>query len=87
MSDSQPNDTSPAIEAILMAGYRRMDARQKLERLRALSLAVQQLALADIRRRHPEANGREVALRLASRRLEPSTMRQVFGWDPDAAGY
>lgn len=48
------NDTDPCAEAILVEGYRNMSSTQKLERVRALTRAVQALALMDIRRRHPE---------------------------------
>lgn len=82
-----PNDTHPDAERFMIEGYRRMSASQKLAQVSALSLAVQQLALLDIRRRHPHANEREQQLRLASRTLDAATMRKVFGWDPDTAGY
>lgn len=82
-----PNDTHPEAERVLVAGYRRMSGAQKLAQVNALSVAVQQLALLDIRRRHPNADDRELRLRLASRSLDAATMRKAFGWDPDTAGY
>jgi len=82
-----PNDTDPAVEALLIEGYRRMSPTQKLECIRALTQAVQALAIADIRRRHPHANEREQALRLASRWIEPELMLLAFGWDVREAGY
>jgi hypothetical protein len=48
---------------------------------------VRALALADIRRRHPNASDRECALRLASRHISADLMRKAFGWDPDVEGY
>ena len=48
-----PEDTNAAVESLLIAGYRGMSPFQKLDRVRALNHAVQELALADIRRRHP----------------------------------
>jgi hypothetical protein len=54
-----------------------------MNRVRALNRAVQELALADIRRRHPAADAREQALRLASRWIEPALMMRAFGWNPD----
>ncbi len=84
---SPTDDTDPAIEAMLIEGYRRMSPAQKLERVRALTRAVQQLALLDIRRRHPDADEREWALRLASRWIEPELMLRAFGWDVREAGY
>jgi hypothetical protein len=82
-----PNDTDPRIEAILIQGYRAMSVSQKLEHVRALTRAVQELALLDIRRRHPEADEREQALRAASRWLDPELMRRAFGWDISDTGY
>ena len=84
---SPTEDTDPAIEAILIEGYRRMSPAQKLECVRALTRAMQQLALLDIRRRHPTADEREQALRLASRWIEPELMRRAFGWDAREVGY
>jgi HAMP domain-containing protein len=81
------DDTSTAAEAVLVAGYRRMTAAQKLERVRQLTRAVQELALRDIQRRHPGASAREIQLRLASRWLKAETMPRVFGWDPEREGY
>ena len=82
-----PNDTHPAIEAILLAGYRAMSPAQKLERVRSLTRAVQELALLDVRRRHPNADAREQALRVASRWIDPALMLRVFGWDIRVEGY
>jgi hypothetical protein len=84
---SPTDDTDPAIESILIEGYRRMSPAQKLARVRDLTRAVQQLALLDIRRRHPGADDREQGLRLASRWIEPELMRRAFGWDAREAGY
>jgi hypothetical protein len=86
--ESMPfNDTHPDIEALLIKGYREMSPNQKIERVRAMTLAVQELALSDIRRRYPEAGAREQALRLASRWIEPDLMRLAFGWDVKTEGY
>jgi hypothetical protein len=82
-----PSDTHPAVEALLIEGYRRMTTSEKLARVSAMSRAVQELALLDIQRRHPGADAREQALRLASRRLDAETMRRVFDWDPEREGY
>jgi hypothetical protein len=87
MNGTSPSDTHPAVEALLIEGYRRMSPSQKLERVRALNHAVQELALADIRRRHPDADEREQALRLASRWLDPDLMVHAFGWDVREVGY
>ena len=87
MSSRAPNDTHPEIERLLIEGYRKMSPAQKLDRVGALTQAVQELALLDIRRRHPNAGPREQALRLASRWIEPPLMVRAFGWDVTKEGY
>jgi hypothetical protein len=77
----------PLVEALLIDGYRRMTVAEKMARVTAMSRAIQQLALVDVWRAHPDANERELALRLASRRLDAETMRRAFGWDPEVEGY
>jgi hypothetical protein len=81
------SDTSPEVEKVLIELYRRMPNWQKLRQVSELTRAVQELALCDIRRRHPHADEREQRLRLASRWLTAETMRKVYGWDPDKEGY
>ncbi len=80
-------DTHPTVEALIIEGYRRMSPAQKLARVAALTRTVQELALADIRQRHPAASIEEQSLRLASRWLEPDLMLKAFGWDVEKAGY
>jgi hypothetical protein len=80
-------DTHPSMDAVLINRYRAMSPIEKLQRVCSMTAAVQQLALADIRRRHPTANLHEQLLRLASRSLEPELMRRAFGWDVQAKGY
>lgn len=87
MSADPTNDTHPKIEAFLIEGYRKMSPSQKLERVRALTRGVQELALLDVRRRHPNADAREQALRVASRWIEPDLMVRAFGWDVREVGY
>lgn len=81
------NDTPPTIEALLIQGYRRMSPTEKLERVWALTRALRELALLDVRRRHPEADPREQALRVASRSIAPELMLSAFGWDVRKEGF
>jgi hypothetical protein len=80
-------DTHPVAAALLIEAYRKMTPMQKIERVRALTSAIQELALLDIRRRHPEASIAEQTLRLASRWIPAELMRRAFGWDTQKAGY
>jgi hypothetical protein len=79
MTAGLPNDTHPEIEAMLIEGYRKMSPSQKLERVGALTRAVQEFALMDIRRRHPNADSREQALRGASCWIDPELMIRARG--------
>jgi hypothetical protein len=87
MSTGPLRDTHPKIEVLLIEGYRKMSPAQKLDRVRALTRAVQELALLDVHRRHPGASAREQALRVASRWIEPELMVRAFGWDVREAGF
>lgn len=75
-------DTSPAAMRVLLAGYRRMSSARKIERVRDLNWTLKQLALADLRVRHPDDDEHTLRLRLASRTLDRATMIAAFGWDP-----
>jgi hypothetical protein len=82
-----PNDTHPTIDALLIEGFRNMTPSRKIEIVSQLTRAVQELALADVRRRHPYADARELELRVASRWIEPELMLAAFGWDVEKMGY
>jgi hypothetical protein len=80
-------DTPPEIEMLIVEGYRKMSAAQKLRIMQDLIRTAHLLALSDIKRRYPNAVKRELQLRLASRWLEPELMRKAFGWDHEVEGY
>ena len=80
-------DTPPEIEKIIIEGYRKMSAAQKLKIMQDLIHTAQLLELSDIKRRYPNAVNRELQLRLASRWIEPELMRKAFGWDQEIEGY
>lgn len=79
------DDTHPAILALMLEGYRRMTPAQKLARCGDLSTAVRQLAAARIRAEHPEADEREVLLRVASLLYPADLMERAAGWKPAGA--
>lgn len=80
-------DTPPEIEQMLIEGYRKMSAAQKLQIMQDLNYTAQLLALGDIKRRHPNADKHELQLRLASRWIEPALMKDAFNWDIEKEGY
>lgn len=82
------HDTAPTVEQILIEGYRRMSAGEKLARVADLNETVMQLAAARIRQQYGSTiTERELRLRLASLWLDRDTMRRVFHWDPEERGY
>lgn len=87
MTGDRNSDTHPDIEARIIAGYRAMSPARRFELACALTRAVRELALVDIRRRHPHADERELALRLASRTMDPDLLKTAFGWDVRVEGY
>ena len=87
MRDDPYSDTHPQIHAMIVEGYRRMSPAQRLDQACALSMSIRELALLNIRRRHPDADAREQVLRLASRILPAETMRRACGWDVETMGY
>ncbi len=80
-------DTPLEIERMLIEGYRKMPAWKRLQQVVELNKLVQQMAMNDIRRHHPQADARELKLRLASRWIEPELMRKAFAWDVEKEGY
>lgn len=83
----QAQDTPSDIQKIIIEGYRRMSPQQKLKRVSELTKAVQQLALARIRKQYGTLSKREQHLRLASLWLDRDMMIRVFHWDPQVEGY
>jgi hypothetical protein len=74
--------TSPEAERAQVELGRRMSPLEKLRAVTEISRAVQQLSLAGIRLRHPEASDRECMLRLAVLKLGRQLACRVY---PEAA--
>jgi hypothetical protein len=82
-----PSDTAPAVEQLIIDGYRHMSPVDKLARVVALNRALDQLATARLRARYgPDLGSQELRLRLAALRLDATLMANVFGWDPAVHG-
>jgi hypothetical protein len=82
-----PVDTTADVEQILIRGYRAMPVWEKFQQIVDLSDFVNNLALAEIGRRHPSASDRERRLYLCSRWLDPSLLLNAFGWDVTQKGF
>lgn len=84
---TQSEDTTREIEEILFAAYRRMSSSEKLERIGALGSLAESVALAGLREQYPDADERELRLRLAGRQYPRELLITAFGWDPEIEGY
>jgi hypothetical protein len=78
----QSEDTSEPVDRMLMAAYGRMSPSEKLERVRALSQAVHEMAAAGIRLRRPDASDEEIRHILAVRRLGEELVERARGSRP-----
>ena len=78
MSDTHPD----ALRAWLDI-QRRIPPAQKLQRVAEMYDAMIALQTAEVRKLYPQADEREVFLRVAARRLGPELMMKVYGWRPD----
>lgn len=84
--DFSLDDTSPHAREQLIALYRAMTRRQRLEQMCDMSRTARALIEHDLRRRYPDSDDRELRLRLFARWLDAPTMRRYYGWDPDREG-
>jgi hypothetical protein len=78
------HDTDSRTEEVLVEGLRKMGGARRLARVFELREAALSLARARLRETEGELSPREIQLRLASRWLEPETMRRAFGWEAPA---
>lgn len=81
------NDTDPVASAEWLARLRLLSIEQRVGIISSLNRDVEDLALAGISQRHPQASPEEKRLRLGALRLGPQIMREVFGWDVTVEGY
>ena len=80
-------DTTPEAEAVLLELLRRAPVWKRLQMVDQMHEVLRQLAMADIRRRHPHADNDEIKRRLAARVLSRTEVINAYGWDPDVEGY
>lgn len=78
MSDTHPD----ALRAYLKI-QGEIPPEQKLQLVGEMYEAMIALQTAEVRRLHPQADDREVFLRVTARRLGPELMKRVYGWQPN----
>lgn len=75
-------DSTREIELRQIDAWRRLSPAERLRLVSETTRGVLELSLAGIRRRYPEASGRECFLRLAAIRIGVGATRRIY---PDAA--
>ncbi|HEX3581031.1 MAG TPA: hypothetical protein VH087_04665 [Thermoanaerobaculia bacterium] len=83
MATGRPADTSERADEVQFAILRGMTVQQRAAVFTQLCLSVQELAIAGLRREHPNASEDELRLRLAARTLGNDVVRRVWNWSPD----
>ena len=76
-------DTDAKALEVFIELHRRMTPSQKLAAVFEMSEMLLRMSLADVKKQYPEANEREVFLRMAARQLDRQTMLRAYGWHPD----
>lgn len=76
------DDTDPEALQVFLRLHRGMSAGERLARIFELSDFQESLQRASVRAMHPDADDREVFLRVAARRLDRERMIRAYGWDP-----
>jgi hypothetical protein len=76
-------DTHPEALRAYLKIQSRISSEQKLQTVAEMYEAMEALQTAEVRRLYPEADDREVFLRVAARRLGPELMKRVYGWQQD----
>lgn len=71
-------DTDAATLELMDELYRQMTPAEKLDRVRALTLTVNRLALAGLRSRHPDEPRSRLIMRLARIRLGADLFKRVY---------
>jgi hypothetical protein len=79
-------DTSAEAERELVELVRRAPVWKRVALAASLCDATRALALADLRRRHPEASDEELRRRLAFRLLSEDEVKRAYGWDAASLG-
>ncbi len=81
------NDTTPEIAERVVQRWREMSAVEKMALVDELNQTCATLATAGVRQRHPDANEREVRLRVLALSVDRELMVAAYDWDPHVEGY
>ncbi len=76
-------DTDPKALDVFLDLQRRMTVSEKVAAVFEMSEMLLRMSLADVKRQYPNADEKEVFLRMAARHLNRDLMIRVYGWHPD----
>ena len=80
------SDTHPEAMKVWLDCIRKKTPGEKVAAVFEMNEMLMRLAEAGVRKLYPNADEREVFLRVAARRLDRETMIRAYGWDPEAHG-
>jgi hypothetical protein len=75
-------DTTPQALEVFIELHRKMTPGEKVAQIFERAEFSEGLQRWSVRSMYPDADEREVFLRVAARRLDRETMIKVYGWDP-----
>jgi hypothetical protein len=75
-------DTTPQALEVLIELHRKMTPGERVAHIFEMQEFQEGLQRSSVRSMYPDADEREVFLRVAARRLDRETMIKVYGWDP-----
>lgn len=82
-----PEPDPPEVQRLLTDIARQMPPWRKMELVCGMWDLCCQLALAGLRRRHPQMSEEELQRRLPAMLLPPELVLKAYGWDPRVEGY
>jgi hypothetical protein len=75
----QPMDTSPEMWKVYVDLYRKMPIAEKVRKTFEWSASIRNLSEVGMRRRYPDADDREIFLRMARMTFGGELFRKVYG--------
>ncbi|MBC8183004.1 hypothetical protein H8E88_18020 [candidate division KSB1 bacterium] len=79
-------DNHQNTEKFLIENYRKKTFSEKMRMIKEITIACQKMALSGIKQRHPDADNKELRLRLGALWLTKETMLNVYHWDVEEKG-
>jgi hypothetical protein len=80
-------DTTPEAERAMIELTRLAPMWKRAEQLSNLIQSSRVLILADLRRRYPNADAKELRKRMAARLFPLEDVIRIFKWNPEEEGY